>query len=121
MVDLQALPRKSLSTSAGAEMMALTAQIPPLPVLQKGGANMLNPVAQLLWVAAQKRGGSIMLNDVSESDIAHGRANGWLTSAGIGHFKATEELRKAAAYFVGTTDAYPTHCASTAVGTTTPA
>jgi hypothetical protein len=65
-------------------------------MLNEGQVN--NPIALRLWVAARPRGGSIMLDDVSESDIAHGRANGWLTSASIGHFEATDELRQAAAY-----------------------
>jgi hypothetical protein len=53
-------------------------------------------VAQRLWAAARLRGGSIALNDVSESDIAHGRAEGWLTRPGLGCFQATEKLRQAA-------------------------
>ena len=55
-----------------------------------------NAVAKRLWVAARPRGGSIEIDDVSEADIAHGRANGWLTSVSIGHFMATDQLRQAA-------------------------
>jgi hypothetical protein len=53
-------------------------------------------VAKRLWVAARPKGGSIKIDDVSEADIAHGRANGWLMSASVGHFTATDELRQAA-------------------------
>jgi hypothetical protein len=63
-----------------------------------------NAVANRLWVAARPRGGSIEIDDVSESDIAHGRANGWLTSASVGHFEATDELRQAATYSIRATD-----------------
>ena len=57
---------------------------------------MNNSVAHRLWEAARKRGGTIKLDDVSESDIAHGRANGWLVCVSIGLFEATDELSKAA-------------------------
>ncbi len=53
-------------------------------------------IAQRLWEAARQTGGTIMPGEVSESDIAHGRANGWLVCSRIGLFEATEELRKAA-------------------------
>jgi hypothetical protein len=61
---------------------------------------MNNPAAQRLWAAARERGGSIMFTDVSEDDIAHGRANGWLTCTAGGHFGTTEELRRAAAAYI---------------------
>jgi len=62
---------------------------------------MVNLVAQRLWAAARLRGGSIAPDDVSECDIAHGRAEGWLTCPGIGRFQATDKLRQAALSTMG--------------------
>jgi hypothetical protein len=62
---------------------------------------MTSLVAQRLWAAARLTGGVITPDDVSESDIAHGRADGWLTSASIGHFEATDKLRQDAGLVVG--------------------
>jgi hypothetical protein len=53
-------------------------------------------IAKRLWDAAQKRGGAIIIGDVSYDDVMYGKAMGWLTTAGIGHFEATEKLREAA-------------------------
>ena len=55
---------------------------------------MNNSLAQRLLAAARLTGGSITTEVASESDIAHGRADGWLTSAGIGQFRATDKLRQ---------------------------
>ena len=56
---------------------------------------MVDPLAQLLWDAAQKRGGSIVLGDISWTDIGAGRSKGWLENGvSIGHFLATDELRR---------------------------
>ena len=78
---------------------------------------MSSSVARKLWAVARHKGGSIMLDDVSESDIAHGRANGWLRSVGIGHFEATDELRKAAAFIIETTDVLPSFASTVPRGT----
>lgn len=58
---------------------------------------MPSQIAKRLWEASQKRGGAIIIGDVSYEDVMHGKAMGWLTTAGIGHFEATERLRAAAA------------------------
>jgi hypothetical protein len=82
---------------------------------------MNNPVAQRLWAAARQRGGPIMLADVSEDDIAHGRANGWLTCTAGGNFGTTEELRRAAAAYIISPSEPDSSSASAVLGTTTPA
>lgn len=80
---------------------------------------MYNPAAQRLWAVARQKCGSITADDVSNSDILQGRANGWLRGVGIGHFEATEELRRVAAFSSGTADpAFGPHVLIDPVATT---